>query len=99
MNDTPTSGPISISMSHHERDATSSRYSFSRSQLIAPLREGKEGLLEIGRAIAVRRRDGRQLVERAFAADAAAAQQHEAIAHARSVADLMDRQQHRPARG
>src|SRR6267142_2350646 len=38
-----------------------------------------------------------QLIERSFAADAPAAQQHEPIAHACRVVDLMDRQEHRPA--
>ena len=88
------------SITHHARDASSSRHSFASSQREgADLRERKEDLFEIvaGRSRRARRRERRQLVERAFAAHAAAAQQHEAIADARRVADLMDRQEQRAA--
>src|SRR5260221_8696038 len=106
MNDTPTSGPITRSRTHHERDERSSRPSLSSSQTKAGLREGKEHLFEI--LVAALRPGGarpstfasgrRQLVERPLAADAAAAQQHESIADACRVGDLMDRQHHRAAR-
>ena len=45
------------------------------------------------------RRGVRQLVERAFAAHASAAQQDEPIADARGVADLVDREEERPPGG
>src|SRR2546427_141685 len=59
------------------------------------LREGKKHVLEIPFAWFVR--DCRQLVQRAFAAHAAAAQEDEPVAHSRRVVDLMDGQEHRPA--
>src|SRR5581483_11906055 len=90
MNDTPTSGPIASSMTHHERDATSSRTSFSSSHEKADLRERKKGVLE-----GVRLRAARDLVQRAFAAHAPFAEQHEAIAESRGVRDLMDREKQR----
>ncbi len=49
MNETPTSGPIRSSITHHERDAISSRHSLARSQRHGVLGERKEHLLEIGR--------------------------------------------------
>src|SRR5258706_13518204 len=59
----------------------------------------KKDLLEIAAcAAAARRGHGGELLQRPFAARAAAAEQHEAIAHARRVANLVNRQEHRPAR-
>src|SRR4051794_41185963 len=85
MNDTPTSGPIAASITHQARDTTSSRHSFATSHPNADLREGKKDLFEVrGRRVAL------QLRQRAFAAHAAAAQEHESIADAFGVADLMD---------
>src|SRR5579872_5108404 len=95
MNDTPTSGPISSSIVHHARDATSSRHSLASSQKKAarPLCERKEDLFQVGRsAVAVTRRGGGERVERPFAAHDAVAQEHEAIADPRRVADLMNRE-------
>src|SRR5436853_547840 len=46
---TPTRGPTRASMTHQERDVISSRHSFFRSHVQAPLCEGKEDLLEIRR--------------------------------------------------
>src|SRR5262245_55558386 len=60
--------------------------------------ERKEHLFQIGGRNAVRRRHRGQLVERPFAADPPAAQEHEAIADARRVGDLVDRQHERAAR-
>src|SRR5439155_15809492 len=104
MNVTPTSGPIATRSTHHDRDAISSRISFRSNQRKAFLafsavkraRERKEDLFEIavGRG-AARGRERRQLVRRALAARSSAAQQHESIADARGVADLMNRQEHR----
>src|SRR5579859_1735267 len=62
MNETPTSGPIATSRTHHDFDATSSRHSFAASARHAPLGERKEDLLEIAR-----RRQAGELVERPFA--------------------------------
>src|SRR3954469_17674248 len=60
--------------------------------------ERKEHLFEVARRARTARGGERsELVERAFAADPSAAQQHEAIAHPRRVVDLMNRQEHRPA--
>src|SRR5258707_1639182 len=92
MKDTPTSGPISASMTHHERELISSRHSFFRSHFHALLREGKEDLFEIRwqvmpRTLA-RKRDER--VEGALGDDAAAAQEHEAVADLRGIGDLLN---------
>src|SRR2546428_11637729 len=102
MNVTPTSGPITSSITHQDREATSSRHSFSTSQRQAglraarfgapsTLRERKEDLFEVvaGRG-AARRGDRGELLQRAFAADAPAAQEHEAIADASRIRDLVD---------
>src|SRR5258706_202110 len=104
MNETPTSGPMSTSITHQARDDSSSRHSFSSSHSHAGrvrLRERKEYLFEAAavRRGAARSGHGRQLVERAFAADASAAQQHEAIADSRGIGDLMNRQHERAAPG
>ncbi len=48
MNETPTSGPITTSITHQARDASSSRHSFRTNQPKAALREGKKHLFEIG---------------------------------------------------
>src|SRR6187549_4037578 len=98
MNDTPTSGPISTSITHHDRDAIRSRHSLRTSQPNA-LGERKHDLFESGRRGASCAGNLRELVERAFAAGTAAADQHEAIADADGVADLMDRQEQRAPRG
>src|SRR5581483_1357589 len=92
MNDTPTSGPIATSITHQERDATSSRASFSTSHEKADLRERKEGALE-----GVGLRAAGDLAERPVTAHAAAAEQDEAVAPAGRVGDLVDREEERPA--
>src|SRR4051812_3175376 len=97
MNETPVSGPMRINITHHAREATSSRHSLATSTT-KMLRERKEDLFEIvrrGRAAAAG--DRGELGERAFAADAAVAEQHEPIAHARGVVDLVNRQEQRAA--
>src|SRR5258708_38106114 len=129
MNETPTSGPIATSSTHHAREATSSRYSFATNHdkdetaegaelaennvlfafsafsafsAVPSLCECKNHLFEIvacAAAAAARGRHGGQLLARAFAPCAAAAQQYEAIADARRVPNLMNRQEHRPAHG
>src|SRR3954469_19373770 len=99
MNDTPVNGPMTASSTHHEREATSSRHSLSSSQTNGGLRKRKEEILEVrgirgGRTVQVA-----ELLDRALAADAAAAQQDEAIADAGGVADLVDREEQRAAGG
>src|SRR5437867_9284155 len=47
MNDTPTSGPITTSITHHARETTSSRHSLASSQANGDLRESKKHLFEI----------------------------------------------------
>ena len=99
MNETPTSGPISESM--HPPGARRDQLAPFLAQQPA---EGaayvsaRNDLLEIpalGRAARAGQRG--ELVERALAADAPAAEQHEAIADAGGVGDLMDREEQRPA--
>ena len=68
MNDTPTSGPISTSITHHEREAIRSRHSLRTSQPNARLGERKHDLFESGRRGAARAGERRELVEGAFAA-------------------------------
>src|SRR3954447_14025844 len=65
---------------------------------VPSLCERKEHLFQILRGAAAGGGERSELVERAFAADAAAAQQHEAIAHPRRVVDLVNRQEHGPPR-
>src|SRR3954463_6801611 len=99
MNVTPTSGPIASSSTHHARDVTSSRYSLRRSHAIA-LCERKEDLFEIVTGCtAAGGGERREFLQRPLTARATAAQQDEAIADARRVANLVDRQEHRPAGG
>src|SRR5262252_10118113 len=100
MNDTPISGPDIASRTHHARDASSSRHSFSRSQTKGPLRKRKEQILEVQWVVGVRGAQARgQLLDGAFRANAAGAEEHETIAHARRVADLMDGQEQRASGG
>src|SRR6187551_1272773 len=93
MKETPTSGPIRTSMIHHARELISSRHSFSRSQTKGVLGKRKKHVFQIWSAVFG------EFLDRALAADAAAAQEDEAIAHARGVADLMDREKERAAGG
>src|ERR1700690_1063916 len=97
MKETPTSGPISASMTHQERELMSSRHSFLRSYFHAPLCEGKEDLLEIRWQVVARAlaRSCGEYVTRALGDDATAAQEHEAIADLGRSRDLMDGQEER----
>src|SRR5258708_27106487 len=96
MKDTPTSGPTSASITHHERELINSRHSFLRSHLQA-LGEGKEDLLEIRRQVmaGALTRNPRERVKGAFGDNTAAAQQHEAITNLRGIGDLVNRQEER----
>src|SRR5215831_10006002 len=100
MNDTPTSGPMSTSITQKERDVMSSRHSFRSSHFQAS-REGKEDLFEIRRQAAPRALLGKrsERIESSFGGNPAAAQQHEAVADLRRVSDLVDRQKEGPIRG
>src|SRR5436190_12131626 len=96
MKETPTSGPVTMSMSQNARADSSSRHSFSSSHVHAGLREGKEDLFEpfgsetVGTFGVARCRGRGQFLDRAFAAHSAAAQKHEAIAESLGVGDLVD---------
>src|SRR5262245_38105755 len=95
MNATPTSGPISRSITHHALEASSSRHSLRSSHRKGPLRKGKHDLLEVsGRRTPVCR-DAGKLLERPLPADTPAAQEHEAVAHSQRVLDLVDGKQER----
>src|SRR5436853_5838095 len=97
-----TSSRYSLAMSHEkEKTAEGAENAepnvFSALSACSPvfsLRKSKEHLFEIAGGGAARGGLRRQLVERALAADPAAAQQDEAIADARRVLDLMNRQEH-----
>src|SRR5215212_9381794 len=100
MNETPTSGPMTASITHHERDDSSSRQSFSSSQRKGGLGKRKEQIFQVRgvRRGSRRRHSLPELLDRPFAADAAGAQQDEPIADPRRVADLVDREEQRAAR-
>src|SRR5690348_14860826 len=100
MNACPTSAPMTINRSQYDRDAASSRSSFSMSQrhvlgadASAPgpwaSGKGKKNLFESARC---QIRLGSQFIERPFADDFAAAQQHETVTDAAGVAELVDRE-------
>src|SRR5215467_211802 len=92
MKDTPTRGPISASMTHHDRELISSRHSFLRSHFHALLCEGKEDLLKIRRQVmaGALARQRNEHGKRALGDDAAAAQEDEAVADLRGIADLVN---------
>src|SRR5713101_8325997 len=94
MKDTPTSGPINASMTHHGREFSSSRHSFFRSHFHALLREGKEDLLKICWQVTagpLARKRGER-VKRALGDHTAAAQEHETIADLCRIGDLVNGQ-------
>src|ERR1700758_5207637 len=86
MKDMPTSGPINKSKTHQARETTSSRHSFSSSQKKGRLGERKKHLFEVLRHFRLRREFGKS----SFTAYAAGVQEHEAVAEAGGIADLMD---------
>src|SRR4051812_29619657 len=98
MNAWPTSAPVTSSRSHHEVDESSSRNSLRSTAYHSAgadrdSGERKEHLLE--RRVPVLAEPGvdTQFVQRALTDGTAAAQQHEAIAHAHRIAKLVDRQE------
>jgi hypothetical protein len=99
MKDTPTSGPVSTSITHHERELSSSRNSLSRSHDHGVLGKRKKNLFEIARIGFAGAAYGeiRKFLRGTLCANLAAIQENEAIADSRSVRDLMDRQKQSPA--
>src|SRR5437016_965491 len=97
MKDTPTSGPMPRSSTHHARDTRSSRHSLSTSHRtgqanrLPHLGERKEHLFQIFRRLCQRG----ELRHGTLTAHTAAGEQHEAIAVAGSVADLVDGEEDR----
>src|SRR3982751_1227506 len=92
----PTSGPRRTRSTSHAHDAASSRRSLSRRRRQgASLGEGKEDLLDVraGSAGACA-----QLIERSLADDASIAEEHQPIADARRVLQLMDGEEQRASR-
>jgi hypothetical protein len=85
---------MSTSITHQAREAISSRHSFFHNHAHAVLRKRKERLFQIARGQV---RQGRQPVQRSLSADASAAQEHEAIADASGIGDLVDREEQGPA--
>src|SRR5947209_5624483 len=96
MNAIPTSGPIANSRTHQARDTINSRHSFRISQDNAAfrdeLRESKKNLFEsfIASGRVPRFRQRSELRNCPLASNFSFTQQHETIAEALSVADLMD---------
>src|SRR3954465_4778810 len=101
MKDTPASGPMHSSSTHQDRETISSRHSFSRSQKKGGLRERKEDLFQILRRRRGTARGGqrRKFGDCAFAAYSAAAEQDEAVADARGLADLVNGEEERAPAG
>src|ERR1700730_2282507 len=101
MKDTPTSGPIPNITAPQANDAMSSRHSLSTSHKNAALGECKENLFKISvcsRQISCRCQR-RKFFNRSFATHAPTAKQNEAVAKARGIADLMNREEQRPPAG
>src|SRR5215468_2820045 len=100
MNDTPTNGPISASITHQDRELSSSRHSFLKSHFQALLREGKEDLLEVRWQVMAHMlaRQGDEDLKGAFSDNAAVSQEHEAVANLRRVGDLVNGQEERAIR-
>src|ERR1039458_6809305 len=91
----PTRGPIMRRSSQKAREAISSRNSLAASQ--RNLREGKEDLLQPGVGRLTQTGKGTQFGKRAHAHHAAAAEQHQAVAHARGIHQLVNRDEQRAA--
>src|SRR4051794_29173054 len=93
MKETPTSGPMARSSTHQDFEEASARHSFSRSHGIGGLRERKEDLFQAAGSSGDIPRRGQcgEFLDRAFTADAAAAEEYEAVAETRRIADLVNR--------
>src|SRR5258705_304161 len=95
MNANPISGPMTTSMTHHARDATSSRHSLHSNHRKAALCKRKKHLFQIpprwpGPA---RARERGQILHGALAANPPSTEEHETVADTGRVGDLMDRQE------
>src|ERR1051326_1127848 len=101
MKERPTSGPIPKSNTHQARDTMSSRNSLSRSHTNAGLGEGKEHLFKVlvWSRLTARRSQLGELRNAALAANSSVTQEDEAVADARGIADLMNREEQRTAAG
>src|SRR4051812_6281897 len=102
MKQMPTRGPIASSSAHHDLERTSCLHSLASSQMNGRLGEGKEDLFQIvvRPRWPARQSERLEILERALATHTAAAEEHEAVAQPRGVADLVDREKQRaPARG
>src|SRR5262249_3765204 len=93
---TPTSGPIAKSSTHQARETRSSRHSLARRTRKGRLCKRKKQVFQSVRTAVSHRAE---FVERPFATNAPVAQEHESIANARRVADLMNREHERAALG
>src|SRR5215467_15935010 len=101
MKDIPTSGPIARSNTHHALDTRSSRHSLSRSHRNADLGERKKYLFKVPVCFRhiMHSCERCQLLNSAFSTHPPTTEQHEPVAEARSVADLMNRQKECPPSG
>src|SRR5947209_13048307 len=99
MKERPTSGPMPKSNTHHARDTMSSRNSLSMSHTNADLGEGKEHLFKVlvWSRVTARRCQLGELRNAALAANPSITKKDEAVADARCIADLMNREEERAA--
>src|SRR5258705_13176530 len=97
MKDTPTSGPIVTSKTHHARETMSSRHSLSRSHKNGDLGERKKHLFKILKWTRGTVRCGQhgEFRNGAFATHATVTEQHEPVAQACRLADLMNGEEQR----
>src|SRR6185503_12000660 len=92
MNPCPVSGPMTSNSSHHDRADNSSRNSLAKSKT---LRESKENILQATLAVCRQSRSYAQLIQCAFAGDAAIAQQHQTVTNTGCIDELMNREHQR----
>src|SRR6516225_3055351 len=99
MKQTPTKGHIKRSNTHQERDTASSRHSLATSHRNGGLREGKKHLFQTARGTggATQHRIRRQIGNRTLPTYLAVAQQDEAVAETRRIANLVDGEKQGPA--
>src|SRR5262249_51306466 len=86
-----------------ERTEIAEKEFFSVDSVIAAVASSRERKKDLFQVVAGRAASGRgdrgQFLERSLAARATAAQQHESIADPSGIANLVNRQEHRPAGG
>src|SRR5689334_20784989 len=103
----PTSAPITRSSSQYDRDAASSRNSFSMSQRHVVVAEtcasgagvSGEGKKDLFEAAGDEMRLRAKFLQGSLADNFAAAQEHESVANASCVSKLMDREKKRSTTG